>query len=134
MTIAENKNFASVQLFEGITSEQLKKAGASLHIRDANRAARIEAALDYDRNPVIDRAFEVDKMHVNGPEVHVVSKEGFIYIFNKDKLLKGRNALVTILIARPNQVKRLYKNCGLWVDRTILDKCREHQDVGLNEI
>ena len=134
MDIANNKNFNSVSLFTGfpVTTETLKAAGKSLHIQDRSRAARIENALRLDSNPEIDRMFLVDKGHKDGMEVHVVTKEGFIYVFNNMKLFLGQQALVTILVARPNQVERLYEACRLTADESIIAKCREHQQAGLN--
>lgn len=133
MKIAENKRFKSVSVFGGnITSETLKKSGRTLHMQDKKRAARIEKALTFDAKPEIDRMFLVDKGHKDGLEVHVVSKEGFIYVFNNMKLWLGQNALVTILVARPNQVERLYEACNLTADESIIEKCREHQALGLN--
>ena len=134
MNIQNNKNFKSVSLFTGfpVTTEMLKAAGKTLHMQDRSRAARIDNALRLDSNPEIDRMFLVDKGHRDGMEVHVVTKEGFIYVFNNMKLFLGQNALVTILVARPNQVERLYEACRLTADESIIAKCRAHQAAGLN--
>ena len=134
MKVNENKNFKSVSPFTGfpVTTEMLKASGKSLHMQDRSRAKRIENALRLDSNPEIDRIFLVDKGHRDGMEVHVVTKEGFIYVFNNMKLFLRQQALVTILVARPNQVERLYEACRLTVDESIIAKCREHQMAGLN--
>ena len=103
-------------------------------MQDPTRAARIAKALELDKNPEIDQMFLVDKGHRDGMEVHVVTKNGLIYVYNNMKLFMGQQALVTILIARPNQVKRLYEACHLSVLPEILDKCEEYKEKGFNVI
>lgn len=134
MDIRENNNFKSVSLYTmgDIKSSDLMKSGMSFHFGN-DRKHRNNIVSDIDKNPVIDRCFLVDKDHKDGSEVHVVTKEGIIYVYNLMKLFfKSNNALVTILIARPNQVKRLYDACHINVGNDILEKCAEHQRMRLN--
>lgn len=48
-------------------------------------------------------AFEIDRGHRNGPEIHEITTTGIINIYNK-----RTNKLITKLIARPGQIKRYY--------------------------
>lgn len=50
-------------------------------------------------------AFIVDKDHPNGDEVHVITTNGFILIFNE-----RTERFITILHARPGQLRRYYLN------------------------
>jgi len=45
----------------------------------------------------------VDRGHKNGPEVHKVTSTGLVLVYNK-----RTGIMVTILIARPNQIKRYF--------------------------
>lgn len=49
------------------------------------------------------KAAVVDRGHINGPEIHLISDTGIISIYNK---LSGK--MVTQLIARPGQIRRYY--------------------------
>lgn len=135
MTIQENKNFKSVCVYTAnITENELKRAGKSFHMKK-DRNNRLKTVLKIEKQMKIDRSFLVDKGHKDGQEIHVVTENGIIFIYNFMKLfLHSQNALVTILIARPNQVERLYTACKLTPSQEILNKCFEHQRQGLNRI
>lgn len=51
---------------------------------------------------VID-TFLIDKGHINGPEIHSITNTGLIIIFNE-----ASGKLITILAARPGQIRRYY--------------------------
>jgi hypothetical protein len=122
-----------VTIFTGNVNEKtLTEAGKSAHMTD--RASREQLALSLEPNPKIDKMFLVDRHHKDGQEVHVVTKGGMIYVFNNMKLFLGQKALITILIARPNQIRKLYKDCGLkqQPDDSIIEKCLSHQKAGYN--
>ena len=53
-------------------------------------------------------SFVVNTGHPNGDEVHTITEKAFIVIQNKES---GR--IVTILAARPNQVKRYWEGLGM---------------------
>lgn len=53
-------------------------------------------------------SFVVNTGHPNGDEVHTITEKAFIVIQNK---ASGR--IVTILAARPNQVKRYWEGLGM---------------------
>ena len=65
----------------------------------------------------------VDRGHPNGPEVHIVTDNGIIIIYNA---WSGR--LVTKLIARPSQLLRY----GRTVPSDVLQKARTHEMKHLN--
>ena len=134
MTINENNNFRNVSVYtlNNVSEKTLKKAGKSFHMND--RDNRLKTVLKIEKQMKIDRSFLVDKGHKDGQEVHVVTTNGIIFIYNFMKLFScSQNALVTILIARPNQVKRLYESCNIPLNDDILKKCAEHAEQGLNK-
>lgn len=80
---------------------------------------------------VID-TFVADKGHKDGLEVHQITDNGIIIIYNA---LSGK--LCTKLIARPQQIKRYYELAGRppppeYDD--ILKLAREHNILGYNKI
>lgn len=77
---------------------------------------------------VID-SFIVDKGHEKGRERHCITDHGIIIVYNA----RSRK-LVTKLIARPGQIKRYYANTSKQPPENILQLCREHQKMGLNEL
>lgn len=60
-------------------------------------------------------AFVVDKNHPNGDEVHVITNNGLILIFNK----KSKN-FITVLGARGNQIKRYYNLLKMQIPKDIM--------------
>ena len=76
--------------------------------------------------------FIVDKGHQNGLEVHSVTEHGVIIIHN---LASG--ALITKLIARPQQIKRYYESTGREPPsdyEDILELARWHESLNYNNI
>lgn len=71
--------------------------------------------------------FEVDRGHKNGPEIHALTDQGVIYIFNK---YTGK--LITCLIARPRQLLRYYQAVGLVCPKKVYRLAFEHQKKHLN--
>lgn len=132
-----NDNFIAVKqsdIYVGIND--IYKSFFTKHI-DQERRERLSRAFKLNEHngtqAPIDKVFLVDKGHKNGPELHCVSKKGIIFILNRDKFLHNENSFVTILIARPNQVIRLYRWCHLYAQKSIIDNClrntRNHQNV-----
>lgn len=136
LTVEENANFRHVTrlTYELVTDETIKNIRrVSAHMANNDRNNRRVVAASLDKKAHVVASFLVDKGHKDGQEVHVVTNNGIIYVFNHMKLFLGaHNALVTILIARPNQVERLFEACGMPVDEAIIAKCKEHQARGLN--
>jgi len=69
----------------------------------------------------------VDRGHKNGPEIHKITSTGLVVIYNK-----RTGIMVTILIARPNQIKRYYAENEAPQD--ILKLAFEHMKAGYNKI
>ena len=52
----------------------------------------------------------VDRGHKNGLEIHAVTDDGFIWIWNKSK-----HSLITVICPRVGQLKRLNSNVPTWL-------------------
>lgn len=72
---------------------------------------------------------EVDRGHKNGTEIHVVTDTAIIKIYNT----KTRKH-ITDLIARPNQIKRVYHAKGQYAPQWLLDIAYENRSRGFNEV
>ena len=105
----------------------------SYHARE-DRKARFELVDMLDHKPTIDKAFVVDRGHKNGKEIHCVTKKGIIYVLNLRKYLNNYNSLVTVMVARPRQITRLYEACNLKASETIIGYCRNNQRLGYNMV
>ena len=68
----------------------------------------------------------VDRGHRNGPEIHEVTDNAIVNIYNQ-----RTGKLITKLIARPNQIKRYYEEGK--APKEILDKAYDHMKKGYNE-
>lgn len=75
------------------------------------------------------RGFYVDRNHPHGAEIHWICSNGIILIVNV-----RTKRLVTKLIARPAQITRYYRTCGLYAPKWLLYKCKEHEKRGLNNV
>lgn len=69
--------------------------------------------------------FKVDKGHRDGPEIHVITENAIIHIYNQ-----YTRKYITSLIARPQQLLRY----GVDIPSEILKKAHEHMRKGYNEI
>ena len=70
---------------------------------------------------------EVDRGHKNGTEIHVVTDTAIIKIYNT-----RTRKHVTDLIARPNQIRRVYDAKGQHAPKWLLDVAYENQNRGFN--
>ena len=68
----------------------------------------------------------IDRGHRNGPEIHEVTDNAIVNIYNQ-----RTGKLITKLIARPNQIKRYYKEGK--APKEILNKAYDHMKKGYNE-
>lgn len=75
---------------------------------------------------VID-SFIVDKGHKNGLERHDLTDNGIIIIYNA-----RTNLLVSKLIARPNQIKRYYKDVDRNPPEYLIQLAQWHEDLQYN--
>lgn len=82
----------------------------------------------YGNGKVID-SFIVDRGHKDGPEKHCITDTGLIIVYNALS-----QKLVTKLIARPQQIKRYYKDVGRKAPRWLLDLANWHNTLHYNEI
>ena len=69
--------------------------------------------------------FVVDKGHKNGKEIHVITENGIINIYNQNS-----KKYITGLIARPSQLTRY----GVIIPEEVLEKARMHTYMHYNEI
>lgn len=130
----ENDVFYSAVIAPYIPLTTLLKQQPTYHM-DNDRKKRRETALSFlEENDRVLFVFELDKGHVAGVELHCVTSSGLIFILNKNKFLHNTNCLVTILLARPGQVSRLFKACKREVPRHTLNKCIYYQKNQLNKI
>lgn len=86
------------------------KNNETLHITERFKRYESYCYKDYDAKPVKGFCKIVDRGHKNGPEVHILFSDCTIRIYNF-----STGKLITILIARKGQAKRLinkkiYKN------------------------
>lgn len=79
------------------------------------------------RGVVVD-SFIVDHGHPNGAEIHSVTDTGVIIIQNSSTL-----KLITELIARPEQLRRLYRSDGREPPKKILGLAYKHNRERYNE-
>ena len=73
-------------------------------------------------------SFIEDKGHSNGPELHTITSTGLIVIRNFYS-----KKLVTVLIARPQQIKRYYIARQLKVPKNLVDIAYAHSLAGYNQ-
>ena len=75
-------------------------------------------------------SFIVNKGHKDGIEMHCVTSNGLIVIYNVNT-----RKLITKLIARPQQVKRYYMHTkSKNPPEELLELCRLHQENGFNNL
>lgn len=73
------------------------------------------------------KSFYQDKGHENGPEDHIVTSTGIIKIYNH-----ASRVLVTMLIARPGQIRKYWEGIGQNTPKYLMDIALEHQKRGYN--
>lgn len=83
-----------------------------------NRNERKERLLNTLPKGHLIKSFYVDKGHPKGAEIHHVFSNGVVVVVNAHT-----KYLVTKLIARPMQVYRYYKACGIEPHMELLGTC-----------
>lgn len=73
--------------------------------------------------------FRVDRGHRNGAEIHTITTNAIIIITNEKT-----GKMITKLIARQGQVKRYYEREGKEIPKEILEKAKENERKGYNEM
>ena len=98
----------------------------SSHFRNHPRLEALEKAGGFGE-PLqrfgLDLMFERDTGHTEGTEIHILTDNGIILIFNKDT-----KRFVTFLIARPEKLLKYTTNIPAYV----LNKAKQHTKEGLN--
>jgi hypothetical protein len=74
-------------------------------------------------------SFIVDRGHPDGAEIHDVTDTAVILIYNQNS-----HKFITSLIARPEQIRRLYRAVGKEVPKKILSLAYKHNIKRYNEI
>lgn len=96
---------------------------------DTDRRARHEFIHQHIGEGNIIDAFVVDRGHLGGEEIHSVTDTAVIIIHNKET-----NKLITKLIARPEQLRRLYHSVGREPPKQIMRLAYKHNACRYNEI
>jgi hypothetical protein len=138
MNIKENNNFKEVKLSEkNITIEELLEESLTKHLNNS-RKKRFDMAVNLNKhkdgsNAEVDKIFFVDKGHKDGPELHCVTKKGIIFILNERKYENNDRSFITVLLARPNQVIRLYEECNLEIPKSIINGAKKNLKNKINK-
>ena len=100
----------------------------SFHYTSARQARNefIETAIG---DGVVIDSFLVDNGHPKGAEIHSVTDTGIILIYNS-----VTNKLITKLIARPEQIRKLYRSEGRDAPKKIINIARKHNIHKYNEV
>ena len=123
-----NKNFLEISLNEErLDVKDFTSQIPTKHLK--SRQNRYKKAIDLNANANIDKSFIVDKGHKDGKEIHGVSERAVIFILNKET-----RRFITVLLARPGQVKRLYNACNLEVPDEIMHWAEYYILNGYNHI
>ena len=104
------------------------KENVTLHFKmdRKNRHEFIKSHMGYGN--IVD-IFLVDSGHKNGLELHAVTDTGIVKIYNRNTL-----RWVTMLIARPQQIKRYYRATNKQIPQNIVKIAYKHEMLGWNEI
>lgn len=104
----------------------MEKEVKTRHYKTSSKERKRIAEEVIGKGEVIDTFFW-DKGHPDGPEDHVITSTGLIYIYNHNT-----KRLITVLIARPAQISRYYLREGKVPPQEIMEIAREHQEKGYN--
>lgn len=107
------------------TKRKRKMVSRHYQRKRSKREKFIDKHLNGD-GKVID-SFIVDKGHKNGLERHDLTDNGIIIIYNA-----RTNLLVSKLIARPNQIKRYYKDVDRNPPEYLIQLAQWHEDLQYN--
>lgn len=106
----------------------LKRLSYSNHIQGFRRKRRMEYVGDIASMHIL-KAFDVDRGHFDGPEIHLITTDGYIVIVNAWSF-----KLCTVLIARPGQIDRYYKAINQEAPQWLLDKAYQNYQKKLNRL
>ncbi|MBE6876355.1 MAG: hypothetical protein E7496_06485 [Ruminococcus sp.] len=121
--------------FYNFELDDIIKAEPTQHF-SIERQKRRDEALNrlLDKDDYLDCVMSVDRGHPEGCELHCITHSGLIFVLNEDKfLITDQPCLITILNARVGQLVR-YGSENYQPDEYTLQKGREHEKNGDNEI
>lgn len=104
------------------------KLNLSKHIQNYKHKKRLSYVGDVASMHFVD-AFDVDRGHINGPEIHLITLNGYIVIINARSF-----KVCTILIARPQQIRRYYQAVKKEVPELLITLAKKNERKNLNEI
>ena len=133
--IEKEKNYYSVKEMETpVSLTENLNARQTLHLL-FERQARYKKALAFlEEDDFVEHSFLVKRDENDEEQIHSVTHSGIIFIMSAARYKKGEPALVTVLIARPTQVKRLYNPCNLEMSEHLQDRCFRHSMMGVNHV
>jgi len=100
------KYFSVIKKYEKVLSlEEILNMPATNHFLDREERQEIaNSCLEPDDRVVA--TLVVNTNHPEGYELHNITQSGLVFIMNQEKYEKGRESLITILIARLGQLER----------------------------
>ena len=104
-----------------LKNKELDLSNLTKHIGD--RKNRLKTYFKIKEVGEVYDTFIVDKDHPNGDEIHVLTDTGFILIFNYNT-----KRFITVLHARPGQLKRYYLNLGEDIPKKVLDITKSNKE------
>ncbi len=132
MNLENNRNFFDIQIYPIISLDEILRSAKTWHLTE-ERQERLDFAISLlDSNDYVEHTFLIDKNHKNGCELHNVTHSGIIFILNQWKYENNRPCFITVFIARPNQIARLYWHFGFAIDDYTLQKCLMYEKLGYN--
>ena len=99
----------------------------TIHYKTARRRRHDFISSNIGAGNIIDE-FVVDRGHRNGEEIHSVTDTGLIIVKNK-----MTNKIITELVARPEQLRRLYHSEGREPPKSLLRLAYQHNASKYNE-
>lgn len=108
--------------------EELARTQQTKHFVERNHRVEAYNAANLLETTFI-HGFIVDKNHPNGDEMHFLNPNGLVYIMN---CRTGR--LITILGARPGQIRRYFEALNMPVDEDLATKAYGLLNQGYNTI
>ena len=92
------------------------------------RLKRINFIIDNIGIGKVIKEVTVDRGHRDGIEIHAITDTGIIIIKNRRK-----NSIITMLIARPEQIRRYYREDEV-VPEEVIEIALEHEKKGYNKL
>lgn len=132
MKLQDNHNFYGIKLYKTIPLDIILKSVKTKHL-NYSRQRRLYFALSLlNTNDYTEHTFLIDKHHPDGNELHNVTHSGIIFILNQRKFKSNLPCFITVLIARPNQITRLYDIFDIQISNYTLQKCLFYEKMGYN--